>query len=243
MKKILYAVMLLLGLSTTVSGIAQKTDYKLELKKCRERLVKELANHQYDWLYGTWRLEELDETIVIEKDYVYYGEDRSRKEPFNLHYELEDPYSEYLDYGIYLYIGGTPVDENSECLYFADEYSMYFYKKISDYNEFEGQEIFTIVEKMPSFPGNEHELMEFITRNIQYPQEAQGKGIQGRVFVSFVVEPDGSVSNVKVRQGIGSGCDEEAVRIVKSMPKWNPGEKKGKPVRVSYSLPIVFKLQ
>ena len=105
------------------------------------------------------------------------------------------------------------------------------------------QEIFQIVEEMPSYPGGEGKLMEYVAKNIKYPQIARETGIQGRVFVGFVVEPDGSVSNVKVLRGIGGGCDEEAMRVVKSMPKWKPGKQRGKAVRVSYMLPVNFKLQ
>ena len=105
------------------------------------------------------------------------------------------------------------------------------------------QEIFQIVEEMPAFPGGEAKLMEYVAKNIKYPQIARETGIQGRVFVGFVVEPDGSVSNVKVLRGIGGGCDEEAMRVVKSMPKWKPGKQRGKAVRVSYMLPVNFKLQ
>lgn len=105
------------------------------------------------------------------------------------------------------------------------------------------QEIFQIVEEMPSFPGGEQKLMEYVGKNVKYPQIARESGIKGRVFVSFVVEPDGSVSNVKVLRGIGGGCDEEAMRVVKSMPKWKPGKQRGKAVRVSYMLPVNFQLQ
>ena len=104
------------------------------------------------------------------------------------------------------------------------------------------QEIFQIVEEMPQFPGGEAKLMEYIGKNIKYPQKARETGIQGRVFISFVVEPDGSVSNVKLLRGIGGGCDEEAMRVVKSMPKWKPGKQRGKAVRVSYQIPVFFKL-
>ena len=114
---------------------------------------------------------------------------------------------------------------------------------IEDENNFEDQEVFTIVEEMPSFPGGEQNLMEFISKNLQYPQEALEKGIQGRVFLSIVVEPNGSISNVKVERGIGSGCDEEAVRVIMKMPKWNPGKQRGKAVRVSYLIPVFFKLR
>ena len=104
-------------------------------------------------------------------------------------------------------------------------------------------EIFQIVEEMPSFPGGEAKLMEYVAKNIKYPQIARETGIQGRVFVGFVVEPDGSISNVKLLRGIGGGCDEEAMRVIKSLPKWKPGKQRGKAVRVSYQIPVFFKLQ
>ena len=102
--------------------------------------------------------------------------------------------------------------------------------------------VYQIVEQMPQFPGGEAALIDFVGKNIEYPQEAKDKNISGRVFVGFVVEKDGSVSNVEVVRGIGGGCDEEAVRVIKGMPKWEPGKQKGKPVRVNYMMPINFKL-
>ena len=105
------------------------------------------------------------------------------------------------------------------------------------------QEVFTIVEEMPDFPGGTAKLAEYLQKNIKYPQMARESGIQGRVFVNFVVEPDGHVSYVKVLRSLGGGCDEEALRVVKAMPKWKPGKQRGKPVRVSYILPVNFKLQ
>ena len=104
-------------------------------------------------------------------------------------------------------------------------------------------EIFQIVEEMPQFPGGDAKLLEYVATHIKYPQIARETGIQGRVFVGFVVEPDGSVSNVKILRGIGGGCDEEAVRVIKSLPKWKPGKQRGKAVRVSYQIPVLFKLQ
>ncbi|MCE1201791.1 MAG: energy transducer TonB [Bacteroidia bacterium] len=114
---------------------------------------------------------------------------------------------------------------------------------VKEEEEIVEQEIFTIVESMPEFPGGQQAMLEFIARNIKYPPLARESGIQGRVFVNFVVEPDGSVSNVKVIRGIGGGCDEEAIRVVQSMPKWVPGRQRGKPVRVSFNLPVRFTLQ
>ena len=104
-------------------------------------------------------------------------------------------------------------------------------------------EIFTIVEEQPGFPGGEAKLMEYLGKNIQYPPVARESNIQGTVFVTFVVEPDGSVSNVKTLRGIGGGCDEEAMRVVRNMPKWKAGKQRGKPVRVQFNLPIRFVLQ
>ena len=104
-------------------------------------------------------------------------------------------------------------------------------------------EIFKVVEVMPEFPGGAAKMMEYIQKNIKYPLMARESDIQGRVFVNFVVEPDGSISNVTVMRGIGGGCDEEAVRVVNSMPKWNPGKQRGTAVRCSFTVPIIFKLQ
>ncbi len=109
-------------------------------------------------------------------------------------------------------------------------------------NKSVGDSIYQIVDEMPQFPGGEAAMMKFVANNVKYPQEAKDKEIDGRVFVSFVVEKDGSVSNVKVMRGIGGGCDEEAVRVISAMPKWKPGIKDGKPVRVSYMMPLTFKL-
>jgi TonB family protein len=103
-------------------------------------------------------------------------------------------------------------------------------------------DIFTVVEKMPSYPGGDEARIKFFTENIKYPQEARQKGITGTVFVTYIVEEDGSVTNVKILRGIGSGCDEEALRVVSLMPKWNPGMQRGKPVRTQFNIPIKFSL-
>jgi protein TonB len=105
------------------------------------------------------------------------------------------------------------------------------------------QEIFTVVEEQPGYPGGEEARIGFLQQNIKYPEEAKELGIQGKVFVTFVVEVDGAISDVRVLRGIGGGCDEEAIRVVKSMPKWVPGKQRGVPVRVQFNLPIKFTLQ
>ncbi len=113
----------------------------------------------------------------------------------------------------------------------------------TDDEDVEEQQIFQVVENMPEFPGGRAALMKYLASNIKYPPYAKEAGIQGRVFINFVVERDGSITAVKVLRGIGGGCDEEAVRVVKAMPKWKPGMQRGKPVRVSFNLPVKFTLQ
>lgn len=102
---------------------------------------------------------------------------------------------------------------------------------------------FTVVDKMPSFTGGEKAMYKFIGDNITYPKEAKKAGVAGRVYVKFVVEKDGSITDVEILKGIGSGCDEAALNVIKSMPNWVPGSQRGKAVRVQYNMPISFKLQ
>ena len=103
--------------------------------------------------------------------------------------------------------------------------------------------IHDIVESMPSFEGGIAEFYKFVGNNLKYPAQARRMGIEGKVFVHFVIDKDGSLSDIKVVRGIGAGCDEEVVRIVQKSPKWNPGKQRGRPVRVRMMLPITFKLQ
>ncbi len=107
----------------------------------------------------------------------------------------------------------------------------------------EEPQIFQIVEEMPSYPGGEAEMMKFIYGQIKYPPIARENNIEGLVVVSFVVYEDGTIKDMQVRRDIGGGCGEEAMRVVKKMPKWKPGKQRGKAVRVSYNLPIRFKLE
>ncbi len=108
--------------------------------------------------------------------------------------------------------------------------------------EEETEQIFTIVEETASPKGGMATFYQFVKDNIQYPAAARRLGIQGRVFVEFVVAKDGTLTDVHVVKGIGAGCDEEAVRIVQAAPSWNPGRQRGKPVRQRYTLPIIFKM-
>lgn len=102
--------------------------------------------------------------------------------------------------------------------------------------------IFTVVEVMPKYPGGNDAMYAFLGENIKYPEKAKKEGISGRVYVTFVVEKDGSVTNVKILRGAEESLDKEAMRVIKLMPKWEPGTQKGKPVRVQYNLPVKFAL-
>jgi periplasmic protein TonB len=107
------------------------------------------------------------------------------------------------------------------------------------------QEIFTYVEEMPEFPGGDAALLKYISSNITYPQMAKEANIQGLSMIQFVVETDGSVSNAKVLKGVpgGDDCDKEALRVIKSFPRWKPGKSNGKPARVYYTVPVKFVLR
>ena len=103
--------------------------------------------------------------------------------------------------------------------------------------------VFDVVEEMPSFPGGNGALMSYLASNTKYPVVAQENGVQGRVIVSFVVERDGSITDVRVVRSVDPSLDREASRVVRSMPRWSPGKQNGSTVRVKYTVPVVFRLQ
>jgi protein TonB len=102
---------------------------------------------------------------------------------------------------------------------------------------------FTIVEEMPSFPGGEQKMMQYLSDHIKYPPVARENGITGRVYVKFVVDKEGKIKDAVVLRGIGAGCDEEALRVVRTMPDWKPGRQNGRSVPVYFNLPINFTLR
>ena len=107
----------------------------------------------------------------------------------------------------------------------------------------EETKVFDVVEEMPQFPGGQAALLEYLAKNIKYPVVAEENGVQGRVIVTFVVERDGSITDVKVVKSVDPSLDKEAARVVKSMPRWQPGKQNGSAVRVKYTVPVTFKLQ
>ena len=101
----------------------------------------------------------------------------------------------------------------------------------------------TVVDQLPEFPGGEDELIKFLTENMNYPELAREKGTEGRVVIGFVVNKEGVIDELKLKRGIGDGCDNEAIRVVNKMPKWKPAKFNGKPVSVYFDLPIQFALE
>ena len=106
-----------------------------------------------------------------------------------------------------------------------------------------GDSVHTFIKEMPEFPGGDKALYSFIAKEINYPLLAKKQGIDGKIYVQFVITKDGNVTNVRIAKGIGSGCDQEAVRVIKLLPPWIPGKINGIPVNVLLTFPIVFKLQ
>ena len=139
----------------------------------------------------------------------------------------------------------SSIDEDLEILDAEDDSENKPVENPSDFGEYGDEEtgdddIFQIVEDVPTFPLGD--VSKWIAKNVKYPQIAAENGVQGKVFMNFVIEKVGSITDVKVLRGVDPALDKEAIRVIKSMPKWKPGKQRGKPVRVSFNLPIVFQL-
>ncbi len=124
----------------------------------------------------------------------------------------------------------------------ADQETEVAIVEIQEEEEEEEAEVFFIVENMPEFPGGDVALRKHIAQNVVYPEIAKENGLQGKVFVQFVINQKGEVENVKIARGVDPTLDKEAIRVVQTLPKWKPGSQRGKPVKVSYTVPINFQL-
>lgn len=124
-----------------------------------------------------------------------------------------------------------------------DGVDLYKLPELTPEDSDETSDIFTVVEEMPEFPGGYAALLKYLRDNIIFPTQAKEAGITGTVYVSFIVGKDGSINSVEVLRSVPGGCSEEAVRVIRGMPRWSPGKQLGKPVMVKYNLPIKFNLQ
>lgn len=119
----------------------------------------------------------------------------------------------------------------------------YLPSSIEEKETVDDNRIYDVVEEMPSYPGGQAAFMRFLSSNMKYPKECQEEGIQGRVVVKFVIDKSGRVTNARVTKSVHPYLDKEALRVVNSMPRWTPGKQKGKPVKVTYTVPLMFRLQ
>ena len=124
----------------------------------------------------------------------------------------------------------------------ADQETEVAIVEMTEEEEEEEEQIFMIVENMPEFPGGDLALRKYIAENVKYPEIAKENGLSGKVFVQFVINQRGEVENVKIARGVDPALDKEAIRVVQNLPKWKPGSQRGKPVKVSYTVPINFQL-
>ena len=232
-------------LCSNIDAIQLELEEELELTPYYSIKDEYVDIYYYHWKGNTLKLEHVDEAIIAflkqssglldafsEYGFVDSNEARNANEMMGFLHSI------------------TILSDNDANNMIQKHKSQIIQKELEDLKEekhqtqdIQEQEIFQTVEEMPYFPGGEAKLMEYIGKNVKYPQNARETGIQGRVFIGFVIEPDGSISNVKLLRGIGGGCDEEAMRVVMSMPNWVPGKHRGKPVRVSHQIPVFFRLQ
>lgn len=119
-------------------------------------------------------------------------------------------------------------------------FSYLFTCTISGFAQTTDTTVYTIVEQEPQFPGGFEAMKNYLLANIHYPPEAKKAGVKDRVIMSFIIEPDGRMTDIQLLKGIGYGCDEEAIRVVKTMLRWTPGSQSGRPLRVKYMLPVLF---
>ncbi|MFD2570585.1 energy transducer TonB [Spirosoma soli] len=131
------------------------------------------------------------------------------------------------------------------CLCFLAVSTVFLFASINSLaqsDDYLDREVFTIVEKQPEFPGGIQAMWDYLKQNVKYPSEAVKANVKGKSYVSFIVQKDGRLTDFQLVHGLGSGCDEEAMRVIKAMPSWKPGSQSGRLLKVKYTLPVLFGL-
>jgi protein TonB len=136
-----------------------------------------------------------------------------------------------------------PTNDEKQLLIADDHSSNHNYGDLNGGTMGDDGEVYYTPEEMPEFPGGDQKMKEYLRDHIHYPEMAREQGIQGKVWLRFVVDESGNISKVEIVKGIGGGCDEEAKRVIQNMPAWTPGMMKGKPVKVAFTLPVNFVLR
>lgn len=194
----------------------------------------------FEWKTGSPQIMEFGNTsFAIEDDIYIPSTPPEKKEPPQQ--KIEVPFFELVDDNANIedeFVGfdSEPTDDN-----ILDVKDFVFASTGDKYDKTD--EPFLFVEEMPEFPGGEKALLNYLTINVKYPVVAQENGIQGIVYVSFVIDENGHINNVGLLRGVDKLLDNEAIRVISSMPKWKPGKQHGKAVKVRFTVPIAFKLQ
>lgn len=189
-----------------------------------------------------------ERVIHDEKEAAYFEKCEEIAKDFKLYPEKYEDVTVVTDNVVHSYTDKSGFDwvYETEGLYYyvLEEEGVYMiFDELKFIRKKESDKIYTgIVEEAPEYPGGNAKLMEFLAKNIHYPMSAMENGIQGQVIVKFVVDKDGSIVDPKVVRSVDPACDKEALRVIKSMPKWKPGKQDGKPVRVEFTMPVNFKL-
>ncbi|MCY1723469.1 TonB family protein [Prolixibacteraceae bacterium Z1-6] len=203
-------------------------------------LALSLVLYAFEWeTQKTEAVKDFGNTGFISEDFIFIPSTPAEKK------ELPKPMVKVQLFDIV--DNETTVDENidvfssePEDFVNIDFTNLIFQPNEDDYNT---EEIFIVAEIMPEFPGGERALINYLTMNIKYPLIAQENGIEGKVYVSFVIDENGNIYNVSLLRGVDTSLDNEALRVVKGMPNWKPGRQAGKAVKVRYSVPIYFDLK
>lgn len=211
--------------SKICSSFVRETVYDLRHPKSISNSDTDSVSEEKSWT---------DDSNVNETDYSDSEPEESTPDV----YSYESNEDEYVDYD-----DGDDEEKSDEAQPVNEQSSAHDDDKTANEEPSRDDRIYDTVDQMPSFPGGQAGLMRYLSSNVKYPGIAEENGIQGRVTVQFVVETDGSITNVKTMNSVDPSLDKEAERVVRTMPRWKPGYAKGKAVRVKYFVPVVFRLQ
>lgn len=213
------------------------------LKDIYWKRKEDMENLRRNWIVSSLNFERLDSRITV----TYWAKESFFKRTLQENQSMDVKYEMVIDENGKIVSLKDIETKNLEVIKLIPDTTL-----IAETTDFEdpselatsGNQVYdmSVVEQLPEFPGGQKEWQKYLSANLKYPQAAKANKVQGKVFVSIVVEKDGAIHNVKIRQGIGSGCDEEAIRLFKASPSWKPGMIKGSPVSTYCIFPVSFQL-
>lgn len=257
-KTVLISAIMLFALSNSTNAQTRKAKHRSRTTATSKRNAGQrkatASKTDYSWLNGNWRYRmyafgvPMEMRVGISGDIIavfidgehhYTGE--YTIEGDRLVYNRHKGWSEFLV--IDKYSRRLKADYNNYMERFPSRTVIERSRPEPEYENYEDNQVYETVDQQPTFPGGQSALLQWLGQTVHYPAMAEEQGIQGRVVVSLVIEKDGSISNIKVARGVDPLLDKEAVRVVKSMPRWTPGRLNGQAVRVKYNVPITFSVQ